>query len=315
MRVQKSLIAIVLIGCWIAPALAQAPLPVPPPPPVEQAPLPGAPLPGGAPAPVAQAAPVYPPAELDRITSTIALYPDPLLAQVLAAATYSDQIPDAARWADAHHYLSGPALASAMAADRIPWDPSVQALIPFPSVLDMMASAMPWTQEIGTAFLSQPQDVMDAVQRNRQTAVSYGYLRTNAQVRVVAGPYVEIVPVNPDYIVVPYYDPLVVFARPRPGFVVGGAIRFGFGITLGAAFAPWGWHATHFAWGTHTVIINNSPWRRTFVNRVTYVHPYTVPRYTAPRVEEHRAIERSAHEREAARTGRAIREEHEHDKH
>jgi hypothetical protein len=264
---------------------------------------------------VPQAAPVYPPAELDRITSPIALYPDPLLAQVLAAATYSDQIPDAARWADAHHYLSGPALASAMAADRIPWDPSVQALIPFPSVLDMMASSMPWTQEIGTAFLSQPQDVMDAVQRNRQTAVSYGYLRSNAQVRVVTGPYVEIVPVNPDYIVVPYYDPVVVFARPRPGFVVAGAIRFGFGITLGAAFVPWGWHATHFAWGTHTVIINNSPWRRTFVNRVTYVHPYTVPRYTAPRVEEHRAIERSAHEREAARTGRAIREEHEHDKH
>src|SRR5215469_16777880 len=314
MRVQKSLIALVLIGCWIAPALAQAPLPVPPPPPVQQAPLPGAPLPG-APVPVPQGAQTFPPAELDRITSPIALYPDPLLAQVLAAATYSDQIPDAARWADAHHYLSGPALASAMAADRIPWDPSVQALIPFPSVLDMMASAMPWTQEIGTAFLSQSQDVMDAVQRNRQMAVSYGYLRSNAQVSVVTGPYVEIVPVNPDYIVVPYYDPLVVFARPRPGFVVGGAIRFGFGITLGAAFVPWGWHATHFAWGTHTVIINNSPWRRTFVNRVTYVHPYTVPRYTAPRVEEHRAIERSAHEREAARTGRAIREEHEHDKH
>jgi hypothetical protein len=155
---------------------------------------------------------------------------------------------------------------------------------------------------------------MDAVQRERQKAVSYGYLRTNAQVRVVTGPYVEIVPVNPAYIVVPYYDPLIVYARPRPGFVVGGAIRFGFGITLGAAFVPWGWNATHFAWNTHTVIINNSPWRRTFVNRATYVHPYTVPRYAAaPRVEEHRAIERSAHEREAERNGRAIREEHEHE--
>jgi Protein of unknown function (DUF3300) len=316
MRVQKSLIALVLIGCWVVPALAQAPLPVPQAPPVEQAPLPGAPLPGGAPAPVPQGAPVYPPPELDRIASPIALYPDPLLAQVLAAATYSDQIPDAARWADAHHYLSGQALVSAMAADRIPWDPSIQALIPFPSVLDMMASSMPWTQEIGSAFLAQPQDVMDAVQRERQKAVSYGYLRTNAQVRVVTGPYVEIVPVNPAYIVVPYYDPLIVYARPRPGFVVGGAIRFGFGITLGAAFVPWGWNATHFAWNTHTVIINNSPWRRTFVNRTTYVHPYTaVPRYAAaaPRVEEHRAIERSAHEREAERNGRAIREEHEHE--
>jgi hypothetical protein len=318
MRVQKSLIALVLIGCWVAPALAQAPLPVPTaPPPVEQAPLPGAPLPAGTPAPFPQAAPVYPPAELDRITSPIALYPDPLLAQTLAGATFSDQIPDAARWADAHHYLSGPALASAMAADRIPWDPSVQALIPFPSVLDMMATSMPWTQEIGSAFLAQPQDVMDAVQRNRQMAVSYGYLRSNGQVQVVTGPYVEIVPVNPDYIVVPYYDPRVVFVRPRPGFFVGGAVRFGFGVTLGAAFVPWGWHATRFGWNTHTVVINNSPWRRTFVNRTTYVHPYTVQRYTvtAPRVEEHRAIERSAHEREAARTGRGAREEHhEHDK-
>src|SRR5215468_8820669 len=147
MRVQKSLIALVLIGCWTAPALAQAPLPVPPPPPVEQAPLPGAPLPGGAPAPVPQAAPVYPPAELERITSPIALYPDPLLAQVLAAATFADQIPDAARWADQHHYLSGPTLVAAMNADQLPWDPSVQALLPFPSVLDTMASAMQWTQE------------------------------------------------------------------------------------------------------------------------------------------------------------------------
>src|SRR5215471_6029326 len=119
MRVHRSLIALVLIGCWVGPALAQAPLPVPQTPPPEQAPLPGAPLPAGTPAPVPQAAPVYPPAELDRITSPIALYPDPLLAQVLAAATYWDQIPDAARWADAHHYLSGPALVSAIAADQI----------------------------------------------------------------------------------------------------------------------------------------------------------------------------------------------------
>jgi hypothetical protein len=291
------------------PAFAQAPLPVPQAPP-EQAPLP---VPGGAPLPGApQAAPVYAPLELDRITSPIALYPDPLLAQVLAAASYSDQIPDAARWADEHHYLTGPALTAAMAADRVPWEPPVQALLPFPSVLDMMASAMPWTQELGSAFLVQSQDVMDAVQRNRQKAVSYGYLRTNPQVRVVSGPYIEIVPVNPDYIVVPYYDPLIVYARPRPGFVVAGAIRFGFGITLGAAFVPWGWHSTNFGWSSHTIIVNNAPWHRTYANRLTYVHPYTsVPRYAAPpRVEEHRAIGRSHDEREAERGGRERREEH-----
>ena len=293
MQVKKLLLTIVLIGCSIMPAFAQAPLP-------------GAPLPGAA-----QVNPVYPPVELDRITSPIALYPDPLLAQVLAAATYSDQIPDAARWADQHHYLTGPALTDAMAADRVPWDPSVQALLPFPSVLDMMASAMPWTQELGSAFLTQSQDVMDAVQRNRQKAVSYGYLQSNPQVRVVTGPYIEIVPVNPDYIVVPYYDPLVVYARPRPGFVVAGAVRFGFGVTLGAAFVPWGWHSTRFVWSNHVVVVNNAPWHRTYENRLTYAHPYTVQRYAPPpRVEEHRGFERSREEREAERGGRERREEH-----
>src|SRR5271170_532812 len=109
--------------------------------------------------------PSYPPAELDRLVSRIALYPDPLIAQILAAATFSDQIPEAARWADQHHYLTGDALARAISDDHLPWDPSVQAMLPFPSVLDMMASDMGWTQELGNAFLAQQPDVMDAVQR------------------------------------------------------------------------------------------------------------------------------------------------------
>jgi hypothetical protein len=256
---------------------------------------------------------VYPAPELERIVSPIALYPDPLLAQVLAAATYADQIPDASRWADQHHYLTGPALTSAMAADQVPWDPSVQALLPFPSVLSMMASAMPWTQEVGNAFLTQPNDVMDAVQRSRQRAVSYGYLRSNGQVVVATGPYIEIRPVNPDYIVVPYYDPLIVFAPPRRGFVVGTAVRFGFGVTLGVAFAPWGWHATNFGWREHAIVINDAPWRRTWINRTTYVHPYTVPRYAPhaqPHSEQHRLMERSEKERGEARAGRDYHEAH-----
>jgi hypothetical protein len=282
--------------------MAQAPLPAPPP-----ANQQGAPLPVSVPAPAG-----FPPAELERIVSPIALYPDPLLAQVLAAATFSDQIPDAARWADQHHYLSGPTLTAAIDADQVPWDPSVQALLPFPSILDMMASDMPWTQELGSAFLTQQNDVMDAVQRNRQKAVTYGYLRANPQVIVRTGPYIEIVPVNPDYVVVPYYDPLIVFAPPRRGFVVAGAIRFGFGVTLGAAFVPWGWHANRFAWDRHTVIINSAPWQRTWVNRTVYVHPYTVPRY-APGSrpgDHHNLRERSAKEREEARYGRGHGEEH-----
>ena len=79
----------------------------------------------------------------------IALYPDPLLAQVLAAATFPQDVPDAARWADEHHYLTGKALTDAIAADRLPWDPSVQALLPFPSVLEMLASDMPWIHDAG----------------------------------------------------------------------------------------------------------------------------------------------------------------------
>jgi hypothetical protein len=257
--------------------------------------------------------PTLPPGEVDRLVSRIALYPDPLLAQVLAAATFSDEIPDAARWADQHHYLTGDTLAAAINGDQLPWDPSVQALLPFPNVLDMMASDMGWTQSLGNAFLAQQQDVMDAVQRQRRLARDYGYLRTNATVVVTGGgPWIEINPVNPAFIVVPAYDPLVVFAPPRPGFRVAAAINFGFGFTIGAAFRPWGWGANHFVWNTHTVVVNNATWNRRWANRTTYVHPYTPQRYNAPqRVETHQLIERSQHEREAARAGRAPeREEH-----
>ena len=172
-------------------------------------------------------APSFTPEQLDKLVARIALYPDSLLAQVLAAATYSDQIPDAARWADQHHYLTGQALANAIQADHLPWDPSVQALLPFPSVLEMMANDMSWTTDLGNAFLSQQQDVMDAVQRERRKAKDYGYLRSNAQIIVSDGPYITIVPVHPAFIPVPYYDPAIVFFPPAPGIVVGGVIRFG----------------------------------------------------------------------------------------
>ena len=102
----------------------------------------------------AQAPPYFAPPQLDSIVARVALYPDPLLAQVMAAATFSNQIPDAARWADEHHYITGDALAAAITADQLPWDPSVQALLPFPNILDMMASDPAWTQQLGDAFLS-----------------------------------------------------------------------------------------------------------------------------------------------------------------
>ena len=261
----------------------------------------------------AQAPATLPPNQLDQLVARIALYPDPLLAQILAAATFPGQIPDAARWADQHHYLTGQALADAIQADQLPWDPSVQALLPFPSVLDMMASDINWTTDLGNAFLVQQQDVMDAVQRERRKARDFGYLRSNGQIIVGAGPYITIMPVNPAFIVVPYYDPRIVFFAPRPGFVIGGAIRFGFGATIGGFFRPWGWGFGRFDWGAHRVIINNEPWRRTWVNRGEYAHPYPGVRRFAPAErapERHELHGRTERERAAPREGRRGIEEH-----
>jgi hypothetical protein len=264
---------------------------------------------------LAQPAPgQYPPAELDRLVSRIALYPDPLLAQILAASTFPEQIGDAARWADEHHYLSGEPLARAIADDRLPSDPSVQALLPFPSVLRMMADDMPWTTSLGNAFLDQPQDVMDAAQRLRQQARDYGYLRSNTQVTVSNGPYVEIMPAAPGYVVVPYYDPLIVFARPRVGYRPLIAIRYGYSVPMGVYFSPWGWGGNRIVWANRAVFINNARWERVRANRLTYVHPYAVQRYAAPRpAEPHRAIAPSPRERDQERRGERGKEEHKRD--
>src|ERR1700680_1518474 len=102
--------------------------------------------------PSASAQPVLlTPPQLDQLVARIALYPDPLLAQVLTASTYWNQIPDAAAWANQHSYLTKDALARAIQEDNLPWDPSILALLPFPSVLDMMARDRVWTQQLGGA--------------------------------------------------------------------------------------------------------------------------------------------------------------------
>src|SRR6202790_342781 len=172
------------------------------------------------PATPAQAEPSFTPEGLDKIASRIALYPDPLLAQVLTASTFPDQIPEAAEWADEHHYLTGSELAEASEADHLSWDPRVLALLPFPSVLDMMASDMAWTTDLGNAVLQQRAEVMDAIQRMRRKAMEYGYLRSNEYIVVFGVHNITLGPGNPDFIVVPAYDPLVVFTPPRPGFFV-----------------------------------------------------------------------------------------------
>jgi Protein of unknown function (DUF3300) len=219
-----------------------------------------------------------PPQRLDQMVQRIALYPDPLLAQILTATTFYDQIPEAAGWAQQHSYLTGDALSGAIAADNLPWDPSVLALLPFPSVLDMMARDPQWTGTLGNAVLVQRNDVMDAVQRQRRAAQSYGYLAPNAYDNVVDnGGYVEIQPVNPAYLYVPVYNPGVVFFAPRPGFFVGGAVVFGPRVFLSPGFATFGWFGAGFGWGGHAILIDHRPWGRTYWNRGVYVHPYAHP--------------------------------------
>ncbi len=255
--------------------------PPPPPPPDAQAQQQG--QPPAPPPPVA-------PQQLDQLVQRIALYPDPLLAQVLTASTFWQQIPDAATWAQQHSNLTGDALAQAIQADNLPWDPSVLALLPFPSVLDMMARDPQWTGTLGNAVLVQRNDVMDAVQRQRQAAHNYGYLASTPYDNVVDNDgAIEIQPVNPAYYYVPVYSPAIVFYSPRPGFVITTGIRFGPPVVIAPAFGVYGWFGAGFGWRGHTILIDHRPWTRTYYNRAVYVHPYDHPYVhpAAPRAEYH----------------------------
>lgn len=273
------LTALLLFAAFAVTATAAQYVPPPPPPPVTEQNAP--PPPTG---------PTLAPAQLDQLVQRIALYPDSLLVQVLTAATYWTEISAAATWANEHSYLKGDALAAAIQADNLQWDPSVLALLPFPSVLNMMAGDMAWTEQLGNAVLMQRADVMDAIQRLRQRAYNYGYLRSNPYETVVnSAGYIEIAPVNQEYIYVPDYDPAIVFAPPPPGFFVGAAIHFRPAVVLGAAFAPWGWLNVGFLWGAHSILIDGTPWNRVWLNRGFYIHPYAHPwvRAHGPRVEIH----------------------------
>ena len=241
-------------------------------------------------APALAQAPSFAPDQLIGLVAPVALYPDPLLAQVLAAATFPDQLPDATRWADAHRDLKGATLAQAMSAHPLGWDPTVQALLPFPMVLDLMASDADWVAKVGKAFLAQRQDMLDAVQRDRTKAIDFGYLRKNQHITVGSPPNVEIESINFADIVVPSYDPGVVFSAPSAGSPVTQAIHFdthvevgGFRLAewksekfqvIGGYFQPWGWGFSGIDWSKRTVIINRAPWQRNWSNQGDYVHPY-----------------------------------------
>ncbi|MGA8529276.1 MAG: DUF3300 domain-containing protein, partial [Acidobacteriaceae bacterium] len=214
------------------------------------------------------------PDQLDQLVAPIALYPDSLVAQVLAAATYPTQIVDADRFEQANAGAP-PDQISAMVNSQ-PWDPSVKALTAFPSVLSNMDKNLDWATQLGNAYYNQPQDVMSAVQNMRQQAYASGHLRTTPQLDVDYQPGdIVIAPANPAVVYVPYYDPWVMwgfhpyyawYAPPPPrGFVVGLGIGFGVGIAVGA-WSHWGWGWGHWGmgWGPHPFIMYN---HATFVSR------------------------------------------------
>src|SRR6201993_92973 len=214
-----------------------------------------------------------PPQELDSLVAPIALYPDPLLAQTLAASTYPLEVIQLQQWMNNNKSLQGKALADAVA--KQPWDPSVQSLVEFPDVVQRMAGNIQWTTDLGNAFLAQQSDVMDAVQRMRAKAQGTGNLKTSAQSvvkteTVSSGKQViEIQQANPDVVYVPSYDPTVVYGPAPvdypyypytyPGYVPGTALAWGAGIALGAAaWGAWGGHWGDCDWNGGDVNINNN---------------------------------------------------------
>jgi len=191
----------------------------------------------------AQADALFSPEQLDNLVGPVALYPDPLLAQVLPASTFVDQIDEASRWLRANNDPNG--------IDQQPWDVSVKSVAHYQSVLYMITSKIDWTTSLGQAYVNQSTDVMTSIQRLRALARSAGNLATNPQQEVITqGPYIQIVPIQPRYIYVPVYDPYAVYYRSGYGF--GG----GFGgnlISFGTGFAIGAWLNDDFDWGRHRV--------------------------------------------------------------
>jgi hypothetical protein len=266
---------LVVVGTMPVPfaALAQAPPPAPAAAPPLAAPSPGPP-------PETAAPEKFSVEQLDAMLAPIALYPDPLLAQVLMASAYPVQIVQAQRWLDdpAHKSLSDAALEKALQAEN--WDPSVKSLVPFPQVLSMMNGQLEWTQQIGLAMTSQEKDVMDSVQRLRRQAQNAGNLKTTPQQTVTSdGPTVVIQPAQPTTVYVPVYNPAVVYGTwpypayppvyypPPPGYVAGTALVAGLAFGAGVAIAGGLWNVGYPNWRYGNVNVNVNQWNRVNVNR------------------------------------------------
>jgi hypothetical protein len=234
------------------------------------------------------------PEQLDSLVAPIALYPDALVAQVLAASAYPEQVAYAADWLAQNKNLTGSSLSQAV--EEQSWDPSVKALTQFSSVMDNLAHNLAWSSRLGQAFTNQQADVMAAVQTMRSRAQAAGTLQSSSQITVEQQNPSTIVikPANPTVVYVPQYNPAIVYGAPvavpwyvpPPLPVVTSGIYFGAGIGIGAVIGGgwgggwgWGWHAWNVNWGGGggNVIFNNNTYiNRTVINQNTYngYHPW-----------------------------------------
>jgi hypothetical protein len=204
--------------------------------------------------------------ELQQLVAPIALYPDALVAQILGAATFPDQVAAAGGWLQQNKNLTGAALSQAV--DAQPWDPSVKALTQFPSVLDNLAKNLSWTSSLGEAYHTQAADVMTAVQVLRGKAQAAGNLKSGSQITVVQqSPQVIVIqPTNPQVVYVPTYNPTVVYGTPyvTPGYstaavVTTAVLAFGVGIAVGMAMSnSWGYSYWNCNWHGGTVVYHSS---------------------------------------------------------
>jgi uncharacterized membrane protein YgcG len=223
------------------------------------------------------------PEQLQRLVAPIALYPDSLVAQILAASTFPEEVVEADRWVQSNPNLKGDDLGRAV--DQQPWDPSVKALCAFPSVLGNMDKNLSWTSSLGDAYYNQQQDIMDAVQVMRHRAEQSGNLKDTQQQTVVnQGSDVEIQPADPNTVYIPAYNPWLVYGPglapwpgwyPYPGIWFGGPyLSFGVGFGIGW-FGGFGWGYPHwgFDWHNHAVMFNHNRYysrSNTFYNRGNY---------------------------------------------
>jgi len=231
------------------------------------------------PSALAQSAPArtYTQAELDQMLAPIALYPDPLLSQILMASTYPLEVVKAARWSEQHPGLQGDEAVRAVEYED--WDPSVKSLVAFPRVLRMMSERLDWTQDLGEAFLEQEPYVMDTIQRLRERARAAGNLGSNDAMMVSQqGGMIYIEYADPLVVYVPYYDPLLVYGgwwwpsyppvrwAPWPGYAVRPGISVSIYLGSGVRVST-GFFFGAFAWHEHRVNI---------VRKTYYYRPVTV---------------------------------------